>query len=44
MAEQEAGGEQVAGAGGVDHLVDRFGRDLDALAVLDRDARPFRCG
>ena len=34
---EEAGGEQVAGAGRVDDLVDRRRGNLDAPAVLDRD-------
>ena len=34
---EEAGGEQVAGAGRVDDLLDGRRRDLDALAALDRD-------
>ena len=36
-AGEEAGGEQVAGAGRVDDLVDRRRGDLDSLAALDRD-------
>ena len=41
-AGEEAGGEQVAGAGRVDDLVDRSRGDLDALAALDRDCARAR--
>ena len=34
---EEAGGEQVAGAGGVDDLLDGRRRDFGPLAPLDRD-------
>ena len=41
---KEAGGEQVAGAGGVDQPLDRLGRDLGALARPRPRPRPARCG
>ena len=36
---QEAGGEQIARAGGVDQPVDRLGRDRDALATATASGR-----
>ena len=36
-AGKEAGGEEIAGAGGVDDPGHRLGRDLGALAARDRD-------